>query len=170
MTTAPTTDRPAEHASHQLRLDLPALAPALYKAQAAADAAVRASGIDPVLHEIIKIRASQINSCAFCLDMHTQDAAAMGETAQRLNLLAAWREAPFYTDRERAALALTEAVTLVATAGVPDDVWDGAAAVFAPAELAAVVMAIAVINSWNRIGVSTGLTAGMYRRGAGDHA
>lgn len=142
---------------------MPAVAPALYKAQIAAESAVRASGIDPVLYELIKIRASQINGCAYCLDMHTQDAAAAGETPQRLHLLAAWPEAPFYTDRERAALALTEAVTLVAD-GVPDHIWDAAAAVFAPEELAAVLMAIVVINGWNRIGVATGLTAGMYQR------
>jgi AhpD family alkylhydroperoxidase len=151
-------------AAHQPRFDLPGAAPALYKAQIAADSAVRASGIDPVLHELIKIRASQINGCAFCLDMHTQDAAAAGETPQRLSLLAAWREAPFYTERERAALALTEAVTAVAAAGVPEDVWAAAAAVFAPEELAAVLMGIVVINSWNRIGIATGLTAGMYQR------
>lgn len=164
MTTTTSIDGPAARGSHERRLDLPALAPALYKAQIAADGAVRASGIDPVIYELIKIRASQINGCAFCLDMHTQDATAAGESPQRLHLLAAWPEAPFYTDRERAALALTEAVTLVATEGVPDGIWDAAAAVFAPEELAAVLMAIVVINGWNRIGVSTGLTAGMYQR------
>jgi AhpD family alkylhydroperoxidase len=152
------------HAAHQPRFDMPGLAPALYKAQIAADSAVRASAIDPVLHELIKIRASQINGCSFCLDMHTQDAAAAGETLQRLNLLAAWREAPFYTAQERAALALTEAVTLVASGGVPDDIWADAAAVFGPEELAAVLMAIVVINGWNRIGIATGLVAGMYQR------
>jgi AhpD family alkylhydroperoxidase len=162
--TTTSLDRPAAHGSHDRRLDLRVLAPALYKAQVAADSAVRASGIDPVLHELIKIRASQLNGCAYCLDMHTQDAAAAGESPQRLHLLAAWPESPFYTDRERAALALTEAVTLIATDGVPSGIWDAAAAVFTPEELAAVLMAIVVINSWNRIGVSTGLAAGMYQR------
>ncbi|MCW2605304.1 MAG: hypothetical protein JWN61_3439 [Pseudonocardiales bacterium] len=165
MTTPPLTDRPA-HAPYEPRLDLAALAPAFAKAQATIGAAVRASGIEPALGELIKIRASQINGCAFCLDMHIQDAAAMGETAPRLHLLAVWRDAPFYTDRERAALALTEAVTLVATDGVPDDVWSAAAAMFSPQELAGVLMAIVVINSWNRMGIATGLTAGIYHRTA----
>ena len=119
---APAATSPAASAApaHRLRLSLGKVAPDLYKAQSALDDAVRGSGLDHALYELIKIRASQINGCAFCLDMHTQDARALGETEQRIHLIAAWREAPFYSDRERAALALTEAVTRVADAGVPD--------------------------------------------------
>jgi len=149
------------------RLAIAELAPALYKAQLALEVQVRRSGIDPVLYELIKIRVSQINGCAFCLDMHTLDARAAGETEQRLHLLAAWREAPFYTARERAALALTESVTLVGDTHVPDDVWETAAAEFSAEELAQLVMAIVVINGWNRIAISSRMPAGIYR--PGDH-
>jgi AhpD family alkylhydroperoxidase len=158
-TTSTTPYTPAE----PQRFSFPDLAPELYKAHLGLEIAVRRSGIDPVLYELVKIRASQINGCAFCIDMHTQDARVAGETAQRIDLLAAWREAPCYTARERAALALTEAVTLVAATHVPDDVWDAAAEVFDAAELAQLVMAIVVINGWNRMMVSSRTPAGTYR-------
>ncbi|HVX16796.1 MAG TPA: carboxymuconolactone decarboxylase family protein [Acidimicrobiales bacterium] len=157
-TSTPTSYVPAE----PRRMSLPDDAPALYKAQYGLEVAVRRSGIDPVLYELIKIRASQINGCAFCIDMHTLDARAAGETEARINLLPAWREAPYYTARERAALALTESVTLVADTHVPDDVWADAAEVFSSEELAQVVMAIVVINGWNRMQIATRSPAGEY--------
>jgi AhpD family alkylhydroperoxidase len=143
------------------RLALREVAPKLYDAQLRLEKVVHGA-VEPTLLELVKTRASQINGCAFCLDMHTKDARAHGETEQRLHLLAAWREAPLYTARERAALALTEAVTLVADTRVPDDVWDQASKVFSEEELAGLLMAIVVINGWNRIAIST-------RTPAGDH-
>ncbi len=145
-----------------LRIDINAVAPALYRAQVHMDTAVRRSGLDPVLYELIKIRASQLNGCGYCLDMHTQDARAAGETEQRLNLLVAWRDAPFYSDREQAALALTEAITLISADHVPAAVWDRAAALFTEEELSAVIMGIVVINAWNRIAITSGSQAGRY--------
>jgi AhpD family alkylhydroperoxidase len=141
------------HVLHQ-RIAAGALAPAVYRAMAAFD---RSIDLDPVLRELIKIRASQINGCAYCLDMHTRAARAAGEDERRLATLAAWREAPFFTERERAALALTDAVTRLGEHGVTDEVWIAAAAHFDEPELAQVVWAIAAINSWNRIAVATHL-------------
>ncbi|WP_310962007.1 carboxymuconolactone decarboxylase family protein [Nocardioides terrisoli] len=147
------------------RLPLDEAAPDLYKAYLHLETAVRRSGIDPTLYELVKTRASQINGCAFCIDMHTKDARAAGETEQRLYGLSAWRELPIYTDRERAALALTEAVTRVADTHVPDDVWDEAARVFSQPELGQVLMAIVTINGWNRMAISTRQAAGDYQPG-----
>ena len=141
------------HVLHQ-RIAAGALAPAVYRAMAAFD---RSIDLDPALRELIKIRASQLNGCAYCLDMHTRDARAAGEDERRLATLAAWREAPFFTERERAALALTDAVTRLGEHGVTDEVWTTAAAHFDEPELAQVVWAIAAINSWNRIAVATHL-------------
>jgi AhpD family alkylhydroperoxidase len=137
------------------RLDISTVAPDLYKAHLGLESAVRRSGIDPTLYELIKIRASQINGCAFCLDMHTTDATKMGESPRRLNTVAAWRETNLFTPRERAALALTESVTLVSVDHVPEHVWNDAASVFDPTELSAIVIAIVVINGWNRISIAT---------------
>jgi len=117
---------------------------------------VRRSGLEPDLLELVKMRASQINGCAYCLDMHSKDARAAGETEQRLYALSAWREAPFFTDRERAALDLTEAVTLIAETHAPQPVIEQAAAVFSPDELSKLVYAIIEINSWNRLAITTG--------------
>ena len=103
------------------------------------------------------MRASQINGCAYCLDMHSKDARAAGETEQRLYALSAWRETPFFTDRERNALALTEAVTLIAETHAPHHVIEEAAAVFSPDELSKLVYAIIEINAWNRLSITTGL-------------
>jgi AhpD family alkylhydroperoxidase len=128
--------------------------------------AVKGSGLEPSLLELVKLRASQINSCAFCLDMHWKDARAAGETEQRLYGLSAWREAPYYTDRERAALAVTEAVTRLADAGVPDEVIAAAEPHFTSDELAALLYAIVEINSWNRLAVSARSLAGSYAVGA----
>jgi AhpD family alkylhydroperoxidase len=148
------------------RLSLNDVAPKLAQAYLHLETTVRAA-VDPVLYELIKTRASQLNGCAFCVDMHTKDARAAGETEQRLYLLSAWREAPLYTARERAALALTEAVTLIADDHVPDEVWDEAAKEFSTEELAGVLMAIVTINGWNRIAISSRTPAGVYQpRGA----
>jgi AhpD family alkylhydroperoxidase len=112
------------------------------------------AGIDPLLRELIRIRASQLNGCAYCIDMHTKDARAAGETEQRLYALPAWRETPFFTERERAALAFTEDVTLMADEHVPLAAYDAAAAQFAPGEVAALLSLIVAINAWNAIGVT----------------
>src|ERR1700724_2019493 len=112
-------------------------------------------GLDPKLLHMIKLRASQINGCAYCIDMHTKDARAAGETEQRLYGLSAWRETPYFTARERAALAFTEAVTLLAADHVPDAAYQAVAAEFAPDEVAALVSLIVTINAWNTIAVST---------------
>ncbi|MBI5387612.1 MAG: carboxymuconolactone decarboxylase family protein [Verrucomicrobia bacterium] len=111
-------------------------------------------GIDPKLHHLVITRASQINGCAYCLDMHTRDARALGESEQRLHLLAAWRESPLFTDRERAALAWTEAVTLVSETGVPDEVYEVARAQFNERELVQLTLVIGAINTWNRLNVA----------------
>jgi AhpD family alkylhydroperoxidase len=117
---------------------------------------VRESGLDARLYELVKIRASQLNGCAFCLDMHTRDARKLGEDQRRLDILSGWHEAPgFFHPRERAALALTESVTRIGDDGVPDPVWNEAAAQFDQAELVQLLMAIATINVWNRLAVST---------------
>jgi len=110
---------------------------------------------DPPLRELVRIRASQINGCAYCIDMHTKDARAIGETEQRLYSLSAWRETPFFTERERAALAFTEAVTLLANDHVPVEAYEAVAEQFTEAEVGALVGLIVTINAWNAIGVST---------------
>jgi AhpD family alkylhydroperoxidase len=127
------------------------------RAMNALDAAVADIGLEPSLRELVKLRASQINGCAYCVDMHSKDARRGGESEQRVYGLVAWREAPYYTPRERAALALTEAMTRLPDAGVPDDVYDEAARHFDEHELGQLMFAIIAINAWNRIGVGTHL-------------
>lgn len=122
-------------------------------------------GLEHSLLELVKTRASQINGCAYCLDMHSKDARADGETEQRLYSLDAWEEAPYYSDRERAALAWTEAVTLLSNGHVPDDTYERARVHFSEAEIAALTLAIAMINSWNRLNVALRTEAGGYRPG-----
>jgi len=124
---------------------------------------VRNSGLEKPLLELVKLRASQINGCAYCLDMHTKDARAGGETEQRLYLLSAWREAPFYTERERAALEWTEAVTLVSATQVPDEVYEKVRPYFSPEELLNLTMAIIAINGWNRLAISFRSEPGTYQ-------
>ena len=142
-----------------VRLDFDAHAPAFARAMAGLDKAATRQldlvGFDRPLRELVRIRASQLNGCAYCIDMHTKDARAGGETEQRLYALPAWREAPFFTGRERAALAFTEAVTLVADTHVPASAYQEAAAAFTDDEIAALVGLIVAINAWNTIGVST---------------
>jgi AhpD family alkylhydroperoxidase len=113
------------------------------------------AGIDVLLRELVRIRASQLNGCAFCIDMHTKDARAAGETEQRIYALTAWRETPFFTDRERAALALAESVTLMPQTHVPDADFAAAAGQFSESELGALISLIVTINAWNAIGVTT---------------
>jgi len=129
----------------------------------AAVSAAQDAKVEPELLELIRIRASQINGCAFCLDMHTKDARAQEETEQRIYALSAWRETPFFTERERAALALTEAVTLVHDGHVPDEVYAEAAAVFDEAQVAALIWAATVINAYNRIAIATRMVPGAYQ-------
>ena len=129
-------------------------APEAMKAMMALENQIASSGLEQSLMELVKTRASQINGCAFCIDMHTRDARKRGETEQRLYLLNAWREAPCYTDRERAALAWTEAVTLIAETHAPDDVYDEVRTHFSEAETVNLTMLIGAINSWNRLSIA----------------
>ena len=142
-----------------VRLDFDAHAPAFARAMGHLDQAATKeldqADIDPKLRELIRIRASQLNGCAYCIDMHTKDARAIGETEQRLYALAAWRETPYFTARERAALAFTESVTLIAGDARPGRDYEAVAAEFAPDEVAALVSLIVTINAWNAIGVAT---------------
>ncbi len=119
--------------------------------------------LDPSLFHLVEIRASQINHCAYCIDMHTKDARAAGETEQRIYALNAWRETPFFSDRERAALEWTEAVTLVADTNVPDDVFERVRKQFSEEELVALTFGVIVINSWNRLSVSFRPVVGDYQ-------
>jgi len=128
-------------------------APDTLKALMALEAQVQGSGLEQSLIELVKTRASQINGCAFCINMHTEDARKNGETEQRLYLLNAWRESPVYTDRERAALAWTEAVTLISETHAPDDLYEEVRKHFSEAETVNLTMLIATINAWNRIAI-----------------
>jgi AhpD family alkylhydroperoxidase len=146
------------------RLNAAAASPHAYGAMMALENFVRTSSkLEPELIELIKVRASQINCCAFCIDMHTKDARAEGETEQRLYALSAWREAPFFTTRERAALAWTESLTLVAVDHVPDAVFEEVRPHFTDEELANLTLAVATINAWNRFGVGFRLVPGEYQ-------
>jgi AhpD family alkylhydroperoxidase len=139
---------------HTSRMNLKSLAPRVYKSMLALDAAA-GEGLEPSLKELVRIRASQLNGCVYCIDMHTTDARKGGESEQRLYALPAWQEAPYYTERERAALALTDAVTLVSQTHVPDDVYARAAGEFSEPELAQLIGLIMTINAWNRLAIST---------------
>ena len=149
----------------EARFSLPELTADLYRRMAALSAAVQNCGLDHQLIELIKMRASQINGCAYCIDMHSKYARTMGETEQRLYALNAWREAPFYTDRERAALALTEAITLITDGHVSDDVYARARRVFDEKEVGQIVWAAAVINTWNRLAIAARSAPGSYQPG-----
>mgnify|MGYP001001338761 CR=1 FL=1 len=135
------------------RLDYKNASPKGFAAMLALELHARASGLEHGLLELVKTRASQINRCAFCLDMHTREARAAGETEERLCMLSAWEEATCYTPRERAALAWTDALTLLAATGAPDSVHAALAAEFAPEEQVALTLAIVTINGWNRFAV-----------------
>lgn len=125
---------------------------------------VRHSGLERSLLELVKLRASQINACGYCLDMHSKDARAAGETEQRLHVLPAWREAPFYSERERAALEWTEAVTQVAQGGVDDDLYERVRRHFDEKELVDLTLAVIGINAWNRLAISFRSEVGSYQR------
>lgn len=140
---------------HQ-RLDIHEVDAKAHQAVFAMESYVRSSGLDPRLYELVKIRASQLNGCAYCLDLHNRDARTNGEDQRRLDVLSAWREAPdLFTAQERAALELTEAVTRIGEAGVPDSVWEAVASQFDEAGIVHLLMAVATINVWNRLAVAT---------------
>ncbi len=136
------------------RMNFYKAAPETMNALMALENQVQSSGLEKSLIELVKIRASQINGCAYCINMHTEDARKRGETEQRIYLLSAWRESPLYSERERAALAWTEAVTLIAETRAPDDVYEEVRAQFSDAETVNLTMLIATINAWNRIAIS----------------
>jgi AhpD family alkylhydroperoxidase len=133
------------------RISIPRLARDAYRAQVALDRSIE---LDPALRELLKMRASIVNGCAYCIDMHAREAHELGETEQRLLALAGWRESPLFSARERAALAVCDAVTLIHRDGLPDDVYAGAQAEFDDEEIAQLILAVAAINTWNRIAIS----------------
>src|SRR4051812_17482915 len=150
---------------HAPRLDWMKLTPDVFKAMIRLDTAAK-QGLEPELLELVKIRASQLNHCAFCLDMHSKDALAAGESVERIIQLGAWEESRhFYTEKEAAALQLTDAVTVLTDGFVPDEVYDQAAKHFEEAELAQLIAAITVINAWNRFGVTCRMVPGHYEAG-----
>ncbi|WP_333763635.1 carboxymuconolactone decarboxylase family protein [Streptomyces sp. IBSBF 2390] len=161
-----TAQETVEYATeHTPRLSWAEHAPEVYKAMVRLDTAAK-KGLDAKLYELVKIRASQVNHCAFCLDMHTKDALAAGESVERIVQLDAWEESRhFYTEKELAAIELTEAVTVLTEGFVPDEVYEKAARHFEEAELAQLIAAITVINAWNRFGVTTRMVPGHYRPG-----
>jgi AhpD family alkylhydroperoxidase len=145
------------------RLAYTAVAPGALEAMHAVEKYVRQCGLEPSLLELVKLRASQLNGCAYCVDMHTKDARALGESEQRLYAVVVWRDAPFFTERERAALAWTEAVTLVSRDHIPDDVYEQARANFSEKELVDLTMALIAINGWNRLAIGFRAVAGTYQ-------
>ena len=142
----------AEYVTPTVRLAVDELAPKINKALNTLERASREISLEKPLQEIVRLRASQINGCVYCVDLHSRDAVAGGDTERRVQLVGSWREAPFFTARERAALALTEAVTRLADSEVSDEVWDEAKAHFSEVELAELLWTITVINAWNRLG------------------
>src|SRR4051812_8212023 len=143
-----------EYVKPTVRLAVDDLAPKIAEAMNGLERAARSGSLEQPLRELVKLRASQINGCVYCVDMHGRDAVAGGDTWRRLNLVAVWREAPYFPARERAALALTEAVTRLADGEVPDAVWNEAAKHFSEQELAELVWQIGIINLWNRLGAA----------------
>jgi len=140
----------------------PSVAPGVVEAMLGLSNYLRSSGLDESLVNLISLRASQINGCAFCIDMHWKDLRAAGETEQRLYGLDAWEESPYYTDRERAALAWTESVTNIREGHVPDEVYEHVRDFFSEKELADLTLAVAAINSWNRLNIAVRTKAGTY--------
>jgi AhpD family alkylhydroperoxidase len=145
------------------RIDYGSVAPGAAKAMYSLETYVRHCGLEASLIELVKLRTSQINGCAYCIDMHTKDARARGESEQRLYLLDAWREAPFYSERERAALLWTESLTLVAEGHVPDAVYEQARQSFTDEELVNLTLAVIAINGWNRLAISFRSVPGSYQ-------
>lgn len=147
----------------EARLDYYKVAPQAAKIMMDFERYIKSTNLESTLLELVKTRASQINGCAFCLDMHTKDARANGETEQRLYALNAWRETDFYTEKERAALALTEAVTQISTNHISDELYREVRKHFAEKDFVDLVYAINTINSWNRLAITTRAVAGMYQ-------
>jgi AhpD family alkylhydroperoxidase len=145
------------------RIEYAKVAPEAPRAMDSLDAYIKRSGLEPSLVELVKVRASQMNGCAFCIDMHAKDARAKGESEQRLYALDAWRETPFFGERERAALAWAEAVTRVSEGHVPDEVYELAREQFTEKELVDLTVAVVAINGWNRLAVSIRTVPGRYR-------
>lgn len=144
------------------RLNYGKVEPEAMRAMYGIEQYVKNSGLELSLYELVKTRASQINGCAYCIDMHTKDARKAGETEQRLYALNAWRETPFYSDRERAALAWTEALTLISANEVSDTLYESVRREFTDKELIALTMAIVAINGWNRLAISFKTVPGSY--------
>src|SRR5881409_1638337 len=151
------------------RINYSKVAPEGIRALSGLEAYVRSSGLEPGLLDLVKTRASQLNGCAYCIDMHWKDARAGGETEQRLYGLDAWRESPYYTDRERAAMEWTEAVTLVSDGHVPDRAYDAVRSQFNEKELADLTLAVATINAWNRLAIAARTEPGKYQAASTKH-
>ena len=147
----------------QPRIEYQKVAPGAMGAMIGLERYLTTCGLEPALLELVKVRASQINGCAYCIDLHTRDARAHGEREQRLYTLSAWRDTPFYSERERAALAWTEAVTLVAEGQVPDEVYESVRQQFSEQELVNLTLAVVTINGWNRFGISFRTVPGTYQ-------
>jgi AhpD family alkylhydroperoxidase len=145
------------------RIDYNKVSPDALKAMLGLERYVRSSGLEESIVHLVKMRASQINGCAYCLDMHSKDALAEGESDQRLIVLPGWREAPFYTDREKAALAWTEALTLISETHAPDEVWEEVRSQFSEKEIVDLTLAIVTINGWNRIAIGFRAPVGEYQ-------
>lgn len=144
------------------RMDYGAAAPGAMKAMRGLEAYIKTTDIEQPLVELIKMRASQINGCAYCVDMHSKDARAAGETEQRLYALSVWRETPFFTERERAALEWTESLTLISETHVPDETFEYVRQHFSEKELADLTLVVVLINGWNRFGISFRDVPGSY--------
>ncbi len=148
---------------HEQRINYPKLAPEAIEILVKLETYIRGSGLEPALIELVKLRASQINGCAHCIDMHTKDARSHGETEQRLYGVSAWEESSFYTDRERAALAWAEAVTKISESHVPDEVYNQAREQFTEKELVDLTFVVIAINSWNRLAITFRTPPGLYQ-------
>ena len=145
------------------RLNYKNISPNAYKAMLGLEKTVNASGLEPSLLDLVRLRASQLNGCGHCIDMHAKDLRAGGETEQRIYLLGAWRESPFYSARERAALAWTECITLVADQRAPDEVYEIVRQEFSELEFVNLTLAIVAINGWNRLNIAFATVPGNYR-------
>ena len=145
-----------------MRIDYRSVFPAAVEAMTGLEQAVRSSSLDPELLELVKLRASQLNGCGYCVDMHTKDASAIGVDPQRLHLVVAWREAPCYSERERAALAWCEALTLLSGSDVPDELYDEVRSRFSEEEVVALTLSVVAINGWNRFAVGLRSPVGSY--------
>ena len=156
------TQSNGNHLKPRINLTDPSLSPVM-KAMYGLEAPLQHSTLEPALRELVKTRASQINGCAYCIDMHTKDARAHGENEQRLYGLSAWRETPYYTDRERAALEWTEAITLISQHGVSDELYQKVREHFSEEEIVLLTLAVVQINGWNRFAISMRAPAGTYQ-------